>query len=392
MKARLTATRDLSSAAPVTAMSWADRAAALLRVPLALKLIVANGALLLTVAGTVAYVDRMAFGAAVSVTAVPGIAVVALFGMIAATGVNALLVRWALAPLRELERVATAVENGDLLVRARLGPIRDRQTERIGALANRILDAHDQHRHQIEAAAAQLSRLSAREMETREVERGEVAIELREEIGQVLTAITVALQALVNEIDAGGPLESAQIRDRVAELIVLARDSHERCLRRAQGLRPSVLDDLGLVPALRSAIARFGATHGLDIVFTVSDPPPRPPRHVGTALYRVVEEAIANTVRHAGATHIDVDLVVDDGALRVAIVDDGQGFDATRSLDPRMLGIAAMRQRVKALGGELALWSEVGEGTRVEASVPEGAWMGDAPTPHHISGDSPIRG
>ncbi len=389
MTAPLTAAHEVAASTPAGRPPREAPVAAILRVPLELKLIIANGGLLLLVAGAIAYVDRQRADTALWIGGVPDIVTIVAVGVLAAVGANALLVRWALAPLRELERVAVAVETGDLLARVQLGPIRDRQTERIGALANRILDAHDQHRHQIEAAAAQLSRLSAREMETREVERGEVAIELREEIGQVLTTITVALQALVNEIDAGGPLDAAQIRDRVTDLIVLARDSHERCLRRAQGLRPSVLDDLGLVPALRSAIARFAAVHDLEIALTVCDPPPRPPRHVGTALYRVVEEAIANTVRHAGATRIDVDLRVDGGALSVAIVDDGQGFDPARPLDPRMLGIAAMRQRLAALGGDLAVWSEVGEGTRVEATVPESAWLGGAG--RHFSGDSPIQ-
>jgi two-component system sensor histidine kinase UhpB len=327
----------------------------LLAVPLTAKLLIANGAVTAAVALAVAGLGRS--WAPPAAAPPPGsLALLALAAVGFSLLANALVVRSALAPLRELERVAAAVERGEEDARARLGLVRDPQTERITLLTNRILDAHAAQR-------AALARLSGREMTAREEERRVVAAELREQVGQSCAALAVGIRSLVKALEQPD-VDRAALRARAQGLIELARGAYDLVQGRAQGLRPSALDDLGLLPALRSAVGRWSAQHGLPVELRAAGAPPGPGAPLAVVLYRVAEEAVANAARHAGASRVVVRLRADAGAVELAVEDDGRGFAPGRA------DLLGMRERLALVGGELAVDSAPGRGTTVLARVP----------------------
>jgi two-component system sensor histidine kinase UhpB len=287
--------------------------------------------------------------------------IVLAVGTLLGVGANALVLRSALAPLRELERVALAVEAGDLAARAVPGAVHDPQTDRVVAVLNTMLDGLAAQRHQ-------LAQLSGREMTALETERQLVARELLEEVGQSCAAVQIGLQTVANRLGRP-PVDLAAARDQTLALVEVVRGVHDAVRRRAQGLRPAALDDLGLVAALRSAGARWGEAAGLAVAVDAPEASPRPPAAVEIALYRVAEEAVANAARHAGASRVEVELRRERERIELRIVDDGRGFDAAHPAPPA-LGLAAMRERVALVGGELVVASRPGAGVSVVARVP----------------------
>jgi signal transduction histidine kinase len=329
----------------------------LLGVPLDAKLVVGNGAVVAAAALTVGWL------ASTRVASPEVLLLLVASATALSLAANALIVRSALAPLRELERVAAAVETGDAAARARLGLVRDPQTERVTVLTNRILDAHEGQR-------ATLARLTGREMTAREEERRVVARNLREEIGQTCAAIAVGVRSLRGALDHEH-IDRAALRARADGLIELVHGAYDAVHARAQGLRPSALDDLGLGAALKSAASRWGADLGATVEVRVVGTPPRPGSPLGTVLYRVAEEAVANAVQHGRAGYVAVTLRTDQGRVELEIADDGDGFDAG-AIDPaKALGLLGMRERLALVGGQLEVASTPGEGTVVVARAPQ---------------------
>lgn len=217
----------------------------------------------------------------------------------------------------------------------------------------------------LEENRRELRTLSRRLMEAQELERTRISRELHDEIGQALAAIKLNLQAVarLNDDDR----INAQVRDGVA--VVDATANEIRNLSR--DLRPSVLDDLGLLPALEWYTARQAERAGLEVTLEGDRTIARQPRDIETACYRIVQEAITNVVRHANATRITVAVRVESGHLLVSVRDDGTGFDVatTEATDDRErhLGLIGMRERAQNAGGRLTITSQSGEGTVVEA-------------------------
>jgi signal transduction histidine kinase len=199
----------------------------------------------------------------------------------------------------------------------------------------------------------------------REAEARRIAHELHDEAGQLLASVHIALDAIV----AQAPERSAAIQ-RIHGLL----DRVEGQLRRlSRELRPTILDDLGLAPALEWLTQGIAERTGIPIDITA--PIGRLPSAVETALYRIVQEAITNAIRHAVPTRITVNLWQEGGAVHVSINDDGRGFDAEATMKrtgDRGLGLIGMGERVEALGGQLALRSAVRQGTEVSVVIPTG--------------------
>jgi signal transduction histidine kinase len=199
----------------------------------------------------------------------------------------------------------------------------------------------------------------------REEEARRIAHELHDEAGQLLASVHIALDAIV----AQAPERSAAIQ-RIHGLL----DRVEGQLRRlSRELRPTILDDLGLAPALEWLTQGIAERTGIPIDITA--PIGRLPSAVETALYRIVQEAITNAIRHAVPTRITVNLWQEGGAVHVSINDDGRGFDAEATMKrtgDRGLGLIGMGERVEALGGQLALRSAVRQGTEVSVVIPTG--------------------
>ncbi|HXY68658.1 MAG TPA: GAF domain-containing sensor histidine kinase [Gemmatimonadales bacterium] len=222
----------------------------------------------------------------------------------------------------------------------------------------------------LETRSRELARASASLLRAAEVERGRIARELHDETGQVLTAIKLELGELERSLAGAGISNDAVERARQ-----LAGRALESIRATARGLRPAVLDDLGLVPAIRALAEDFAGRTGVAVNVSAGRLPARLAPEVEVALYRVFQEALTNVARHAAASRVDASLAPQNGELLLVVQDDGRGFQAPAAGGPEAghAGLAGMRERVVGAGGRFAVTSAPGHGVRLEARLPVGA-------------------
>ena len=200
-------------------------------------------------------------------------------------------------------------------------------------------------------------------LRAQEEERRRVARDLHDEVNQALTAILLRLEALLHEV----PPERAA---EVAELKRLATQAMDELLSLARQLRPTALDDHGLVPAIEAQLRGFGERAGIKAQLTTSGNPGALDDEKQTVVYRVVQEALANAGRHARAGSVEVALDVNRGGAELRVSDDGVGFDPGGDATGG-LGLEGMAERARLVGGELDLRSSPGAGTQLTLRVPE---------------------
>ncbi len=211
------------------------------------------------------------------------------------------------------------------------------------------------------------ARLLAKFIRAQEEERKRIARELHDETCQTVATLSVAADAAL----ARPPVPD---RGRLLEMKTLADRALSEVHRVIYDLRPSVLDDLGLVSAVRWLGERHLAPLGIALRCEIAGLDERLPVEVETAVFRVVQEALMNVVRHAGAETVLVQMERADGRLEIEVEDDGRGFDTGSVMTPdssgRGLGLLGIRERVELLGGKVTIDSAPGKGTRVAVSVP----------------------
>jgi two-component system sensor histidine kinase UhpB len=221
---------------------------------------------------------------------------------------------------------------------------------------------------ELRAQAEQLHYLSRQLLSTQETERRRIARELHDEIGQGLTAAMITVQMLQHH-PAAVPLQSD-----LSEAAVLLDTTLQQVRAMSLELRPAMLDDLGLVSALKWHLDRVGQRSGLRVGLTANNLSDRLPPELETVCYRVVQEALTNIVRHARAKQVQVTIEQDAAEVRLTIVDDGRGFDKTAAQAKVQaggsLGLLSMDERVTLLGGTLNIDSAPGRGCRVSARLP----------------------
>jgi signal transduction histidine kinase len=198
-----------------------------------------------------------------------------------------------------------------------------------------------------------------RVVDAQETERRRLARELHDETGQALTSILLGLKALEESVEEGA----------VGELRQLVVDTLQDVRRLAVELRPPVLDDFGLDAALERLTTAFGEQTGMPVQFESNVGDVRLPEDVETALYRIVQEALTNVVKHAQARNVSVVLRRTAESAVAIVEDDGQGFDP-RSTRPDGFGVEGMRERVALLDGRLRVESRAAGGTTIAAEVP----------------------
>jgi signal transduction histidine kinase len=212
-----------------------------------------------------------------------------------------------------------------------------------------------------------LQRLSIQLINAQEAERKRISLELHDEMGQALTAIGINLEGLEKELP---PETSANVRKRLAETILLADETLEQVREMALGLRPSLLDDLGLVPALRWLTNRLAQRLGIKTSVEAEDWNERLPSEMETVIYRVVQEALTNVARHAQANRVSVRLEYGAAMVVATIEDDGKGFDVTAVDIHSSTGLPGIRERVALLGGGFKIKSQPGQGTCLRLEIP----------------------
>lgn len=232
-------------------------------------------------------------------------------------------------------------------------------------------DARAQHKaHVIESRAMQgkLRQLTREIISAQEEERKQISRELHDEVVQTLVGINVQLAALSR--DASGGVRS--LKAKIAHTQRLVEHSVDAVHRFARELRPSVLDDLGLIPALLAHSKLVTARKRLKIRLTAFAGVERLSNARRTVLFRVVQEALTNVIRHARATRVEIVISEIPDAVRLEIVDNGRAVRTrtVRSRGSKRLGLIGMRERIEMVDGVLVVESVPGTGTTVRAEIP----------------------
>ena len=333
---------------------WLD---AILRIPLVAKLAGANALVVVVALGAAAAVQ----GTGASRSPILYTVAAALIGSVL---VNLGLVLLALRPLAELEATATRVWQGDLAARVPSSPLADAGLQRVSSALNVLLD-------QLTADRDRLRDLASRVIRAGDQERSYIARELHDSSAQSLSALLMELSVAERET------QDPKVSSRLERIRRIAGDVLDEIRVLAQTVHPRVLEDLGLGAAMQQ-LARDAEHQWPSRVEVAVDESARAiGPEVSAVLYRVVQEALNNALRHANATTIVLRAGVSDRTARAEVIDNGVGFREGAAGARRIgMGLFTMRERVALLDGTLEIVSAPGEGTHVTAIVPLQATTG----------------
>jgi len=205
--------------------------------------------------------------------------------------------------------------------------------------------------------------MSGRLINACEEERRRIASELHDDIGQRLSLISLDLDVMQQEFLENESAPHPSLQEPLEELSEVITDVHNL----SHQLHSSKLQTLGLDVAVKEVCRQLGRQHDVEIRFAAEKTPFPLPEDLGLCFYRVAQEALSNSVKHGGATRIDVRLVASDGLLRMIVKDNGVGFDPSSAANG--LGLATMQERLKLVEGKLSVTSAQGRGTKVVAQA-----------------------
>lgn len=330
-----------------------------LGIPIFYKVLVANSAIVVLGAVLGTWVMMQQFrtdslrssGELAALFAIAGISLCVL--------VNFVVLKAAFLPLASLERTVETVRRGNVRARAGHVPFGDPEIDQLIDTVNSMLDGIETYREQVRLLSRQV-------MTAQEEERQRVARELHDETAQSLTSLLVGLRVVEK---ATTPQEVAA---RIAELRVQTARTLEEVRKMAVDLRPSTLDDLGLAAALQWYTGDFARRSPAEVSFRVSGLDDRLPDEVEVVVYRIIQEALTNVLKHADASQVTVEVVREKGEVLASVLDNGRGFDVEEMMRSRErgLGLFGMRERVALVGGSLQIDSRPGGNTRVAIRIP----------------------
>jgi signal transduction histidine kinase len=210
-----------------------------------------------------------------------------------------------------------------------------------------------------------LSELRGLQVAAQEEERRRVSRELHDELGQRLALLEIQIEQMERQLGGDAAVTAAleSLRGRVGEI---ADDLHRICCR----LHPAVLENLGLIVAVRSYCEEYSAWSGVETRFTHLDVPSKLPPSVSLCIYRVVQETLRNVARHARATRVFVSIRGSQSGIQVTVKDNGCGFLVGQSGRAGGLGLISLTERVKLLGGTCHIRSAPHRGTRIHVFIP----------------------
>jgi signal transduction histidine kinase len=284
---------------------------------------------------------------------------VSTVGVVAAIGLTWILTR----PILQLAEAARAVGKGDLNLQVErwaddeLGELTDAFNAMVADLTIAAVELEKRERLR--------SELVERVITVQEEERLRISRDLHDHTSQALVSLIVQLKLIETAQDEGARMQGlADLRRQLREVL-------EDVRRMALDLRPSVLDDLGLVEGIQWFAQRCRQEDELDIQVTACEACDTLPKREAVALYRVAQEALSNVVKHSGAHLARVDLRCDQENIYMEICDDGTGFDMHKERAPgRGIGLFGLEERVQLLGGNLIIDSSPGKGTQIRAHLP----------------------
>ncbi len=278
-------------------------------------------------------------------------------GWLVSVALNFVVLQIAFRPLMDLGKVMSRVQKGERSLRAPLTGF-DPQADMLARTFNMMLEAIDD-----------ANRLRANQIITaQEQERKRIARELHDETSQVLTSLLISLAVLEESVTTD------EAHQRITETRALAHQTLRAIRNLSIDLRPSALDDLGLLPALRWYVKEYQHKFPIEVNFQPTGFKKRLPPEMETALYRIIQESLTNIAKHAQAHAVTITLREDTDAVYATISDDGKGFDLeelqrTQDRD-RGLGLVGMHERAHLLDGTLSIESAPGKGTTIQFCIP----------------------
>ncbi len=231
--------------------------------------------------------------------------------------------------------------------------------------ASKLEQRSEEQRNRAEHAERELRYLSQKLVQAQEEERKSISRELHDEIGQLLTALKMQLGNLEHLRHAPG----SEYEDHLAQAKAVTEQTLRSVRDLAMGLRPSMLDDIGLGPALQWQAREFSNRSGIAVSIEVDGKLSNVPETVNTCVYRVIQESLTNCARHAQAKNVRITVHGGKDQIYVTVSDDGIGFESG-GLAGRGLGLIGMEERVKKLGGNLSISSQAQKGTLLEVRLP----------------------
>ena len=216
---------------------------------------------------------------------------------------------------------------------------------------------------QVRAGRERQRKLAKNLVDIQEAERRHIAKELHDHLGQLLTGLQFMLESTKNQATGKQRLSLEEIQGSVIDIIGQVREM-------SLNLRPSMLDDMGLLPTLLWHLDRYTRQTGIRVNLRADEFPQRLPLEIETAAYRIIQEALTNAARYAQVEEVFVGLVLQDKTLWVEVLDEGKGFDTSLESDRLSSGISGMRERASLLGGYLVLESFIDQGTQIVAALP----------------------
>ena len=216
---------------------------------------------------------------------------------------------------------------------------------------------------QVRAGRERQRKLAKSLVDIQEAERRHIARELHDHLGQLLTGLQFMLESTKNEATGTQRSNLEEIQNTVSDVIGQVREM-------SLNLRPSMLDDMGLLPTLHWHIDRYTRQTGIHVNFQGGNFRERFPAEIETAAYRIIQEALTNVARYAQVKEVFVGLVEQDNALWVEVLDKGRGFDPSVDLDRPTSGLGGMRERASLVGGYLTVRTFLNQGTQILAALP----------------------
>lgn len=223
---------------------------------------------------------------------------------------------------------------------------------------------------QLRASIEELHALSAHLQSVREEERARIAREIHDELGQTLTALRLDLAWLQNKLSAIEAEQTRQLLEPIREMSKLVDTTIQTVRRISTELRPRVLDELGLLPALEWQTEEFQNHTGIHCTFFSNVDDIHLDQHRATAIFRILQESLTNVIRHANATEVTVRLRVSNGQLKLTVEDNGKGIAKEQTLNLRSFGILGMKERAHLLGGNVSIAPRDAGGTVVAVELP----------------------
>ena len=340
--------RDDKSLKPLRVVGGAQPAAprrlAALRVPLVVKLVGANALALLILVSAWLYLDFDVHRGLV--LGISGVALIA----------HVVLVLIALGPVHDLEKLAAKVWGGDYAARFLDSSVADEEVVRVGTMFNTLLDGLSADRARMRALAEEVVAVGDRE-------RAALARELHDSTAQRMAALLLQISALARDV------KEPELGQRLSALREAAADMTEEVRLLASSVHPRVLDDLGIVAAVKKLARDTSRAVNLEVRVKAPDALDVP-QAIASVLYRVAQEAVRNAVAHSGAGKVDISIERSPELVSVVVTDDGKGFNVDEAIRRRPgMGLFTMRERVSLVDGTFEIRSDE-RGSTVAAVIP----------------------